>query len=142
MTNLYGRDKSVISRHIRNIFLEGELEREPVVAKNATTAADGKIYQVEYYNSKGQPTEQALTGLGSNALFEHEFPISYQGPAFDQNIPLGTVTLYSNDQLVFERLKYGFILILVNSIIKTFMLWFIIYFFINILVLFYFLFGS
>lgn len=87
--------------------------------------------QVEYYNSKGQPTEQALTGLGSNALFEHEFPISYQGPAFDQNIPLGTVTLYSNDQLVFERLKYGFILILVNSIIKTFMLWFIIYFFIN-----------
>ncbi|WP_422102613.1 virulence RhuM family protein [Vreelandella sp.] len=50
MTNLYGRVKSVISRHIRNIFLEGELEREPVVAKNATTAADGKIYQVEYYN--------------------------------------------------------------------------------------------
>tara|TARA_R110000824_G_scaffold401791_1_gene616484 strand:+ start:210 stop:1199 length:990 start_codon:yes stop_codon:yes gene_type:complete len=50
MTNLYGRDKSVISRHIRNIFIEGELEREPVVAKNATTAADGKIYQVEYYN--------------------------------------------------------------------------------------------
>ena len=50
MTNLYGRDKSVISRHIRNVFIEGELEREPVVAKNATTAADGKIYQVEYYN--------------------------------------------------------------------------------------------
>ncbi|WP_336269421.1 RhuM family protein [Vreelandella arctica] len=40
----------MIYRHIRNIFLEGELEREPVVAKNATTAADGKIYQVEYYN--------------------------------------------------------------------------------------------
>tara|TARA_R110000851_G_scaffold314125_1_gene476052 strand:- start:216 stop:584 length:369 start_codon:yes stop_codon:yes gene_type:complete len=40
----------LIYRHIRNIFLEGELEREPVVAKNATTAADGKIYQVEYYN--------------------------------------------------------------------------------------------
>lgn len=87
--------------------------------------------QVEYYTSKGFPTEQALTGLGSNALFEHEFPIYYQGPAFDQNISLGTVTLYSNDQLVFERLKYGFILILVNSIIKTCMLWIIIYFFIN-----------
>ncbi|MGO3057592.1 virulence RhuM family protein [Halomonas sp. AOP43-A1-21] len=50
MTNLFGRDKSVISRHIRNVFIEGELERESVVAKNATTAADGKIYQVEYYN--------------------------------------------------------------------------------------------
>lgn len=88
-------------------------------------------HQFEYYDSKGLPTEQTLTGLGSQALFDHEFPIYYQGPAFDQNIPLGTVTLYSNDQLVFERLKYGFILILVNSIIKTCMLWFIIYFFIN-----------
>ncbi|MEL0623988.1 diguanylate cyclase [Marinomonas arenicola] len=94
-------------------------------------AVFNKQHQVEYYDSKGLPTEQTLTGLGSNALFEHEFPIYYQGPAFDQNIPLGTVTLYSNDQLVFERLKYGFILILVNSIIKTFMLWIIIYFFIN-----------
>ena len=50
LCELFGRDKSVISRHIRNIFKEGELEREAVVAKNATTAADGKVYQVEYYN--------------------------------------------------------------------------------------------
>lgn len=47
---LFGRDKSVISRHLKNIFKEGELERKSVVAKNATTAADGKIYQVEYFN--------------------------------------------------------------------------------------------
>ena len=47
---LFGRDKSVISRHFKNIFSEKELERDSVVAKNATTAADGKIYQVEYYN--------------------------------------------------------------------------------------------
>ncbi|WP_427981818.1 diguanylate cyclase [Agarivorans sp.] len=87
--------------------------------------------QVEYYDSKGLATEQKLTGLGANALFAHEFPIYYQGPAFSQDIPLGTVTLYSNDQLVFERVKYGFILILINSVIKTFVLWFIIYFFIN-----------
>ncbi len=44
------KGKSVISRHIRNIFAEGELVRDSVVAKNATTAADGKSYQVEYYN--------------------------------------------------------------------------------------------
>ena len=50
LCELFGRDKSVISRHIRNIFKESELEREAVVAKNATTAADGKVYQVEYYN--------------------------------------------------------------------------------------------
>jgi prophage maintenance system killer protein len=50
MTELFGRDKSVISRHLRNVFTTGELERETVVAKNATTAADGKTYQVEYFN--------------------------------------------------------------------------------------------
>jgi hypothetical protein len=47
---LFDRDKSVISRHIKNIFKEGELDRDSVVAKNATTASDGKIYQVEFYN--------------------------------------------------------------------------------------------
>ncbi|WP_291511881.1 virulence protein RhuM/Fic/DOC family protein [Acidithiobacillus sp.] len=50
LADLFERDKSVISRHLRNIFVEGELERESAVAKNATTAADGKTYQVEYYN--------------------------------------------------------------------------------------------
>ena len=47
---LFDRDKSVISRHIRNIFKESELEEKAVVAKNATTASDGKTYQVDYYN--------------------------------------------------------------------------------------------
>jgi prophage maintenance system killer protein len=50
MTDLFARDKSVISRHLRNVFAEGELERTAVVAKNATTAADGKTYQVEVFN--------------------------------------------------------------------------------------------
>ncbi len=50
MTRLFDRDKSVISRHIRNIFSEGELEQSSVVAKFATTASDGKTYNVDYYN--------------------------------------------------------------------------------------------
>lgn len=50
MGALFGRDKSVISRHIRNLFAEEELGRESVVAKFATTADDGKTYQVEHYN--------------------------------------------------------------------------------------------
>jgi hypothetical protein len=41
MVELFQRDKSVISRHIRNVFEEGELRRESVVAEYATTAADG-----------------------------------------------------------------------------------------------------
>ncbi len=47
---LFGRDKSVISKHLKNIFESEELVKNSVVAKNATTAADGKIYEVEYYN--------------------------------------------------------------------------------------------
>jgi prophage maintenance system killer protein len=50
MAELLDRDKSVISRHLGNVFQTGELAREAVVAKNATTASDGKTYQVDYYN--------------------------------------------------------------------------------------------
>lgn len=50
MAELFQRDRSVIGKHIRNIFKEGELQKESVWAKIAYTAADGKIYQVDYYN--------------------------------------------------------------------------------------------
>ena len=47
---LFGRDKSGISRHIKKIYESGELDQASVVAKIATTAADGKTYEVDYYN--------------------------------------------------------------------------------------------
>lgn len=50
MAELFGRDKSVISRHIKNVVSEGELQEKEVVANFATTAKDGKTYQVDYYN--------------------------------------------------------------------------------------------
>uniref|UniRef100_E6QU35 Putative Death-on-curing family protein n=1 Tax=mine drainage metagenome TaxID=410659 RepID=E6QU35_9ZZZZ len=50
MVALFGRDQSVIARHIRNVFKEGELEHGSVYAKFAYTAEDGKTYQVDYYN--------------------------------------------------------------------------------------------
>ncbi len=50
MAELFQRDKSTISRHIKNIFTEGELNQNAVVANFATTASDGKRYQVDYYN--------------------------------------------------------------------------------------------
>jgi hypothetical protein len=50
ISELFQRDKSVVSRHISNIFTEGELEKDSVVANYATTASDGKTYQVDYYN--------------------------------------------------------------------------------------------
>ncbi len=50
LTTLFGRNKSTISRHIKNVFTEGELDRDSVVANFATTASDGKTYQVDHYN--------------------------------------------------------------------------------------------
>ena len=50
MSLLFGRDQSVIARHINHIFKEGELDKDSVYAKNAYTASDGKTYQVAFYN--------------------------------------------------------------------------------------------
>jgi hypothetical protein len=50
IAKLFNRDKSGISRHIKNIFKNNELVKDSVVAIFATTANDGKVYQVEYYN--------------------------------------------------------------------------------------------
>ena len=50
MAELFQRNKSTISRHIKNVFEEGELKHDSVVAFFATTASDGKKYQVAYYN--------------------------------------------------------------------------------------------
>ena len=50
MSVLFERDRSVISKHIKNIFLEGELLEESVCAFFAHTANDGKVYNVKYYN--------------------------------------------------------------------------------------------
>ena len=50
IAELFDRDKSVISRHLKKIFESEELNRLSVVAKNATTANDGKTYEVDYFN--------------------------------------------------------------------------------------------
>ena len=50
MAELFQRNKSTISRHIKNVLEDGELEEKSVVAFFATTAADSKTYSVAYYN--------------------------------------------------------------------------------------------
>jgi len=50
MSQLFGRERSVITKHLRNVFAEGELDADSVCAKFARTAADGKTYQVDHYN--------------------------------------------------------------------------------------------
>lgn len=50
IAKLFERDKSVVSRHLKNIFSDKELDKDSVVAFFATTAADGKTYNVEHFN--------------------------------------------------------------------------------------------
>ncbi len=62
MAQLFQRDKSVISRHIKNIYTEGELNREGTVAKNATVQLESMRNVeriVEYYNSDQRKTLSA-----------------------------------------------------------------------------------
>ena len=50
ITALFGVDRTVIGRHLNNIFKDGELDEKRVCAKNAHTGPDGKTYQVKMYN--------------------------------------------------------------------------------------------
>ena len=68
MAELFQRDKSTISRHIKNIFAEGELERDSVVAKFATTAADGKDLSGRITTTS---TSLFLSATGSNPNAAH-----------------------------------------------------------------------
>ncbi|MDT0499132.1 RhuM family protein [Algiphilus sp. W345] len=116
LAELFGRDKSVISRHLKNIFYTNELERESVVAKNATTATDGKIYQVEYYNldaiisvsyrvnsTRATRFRQWATGVLRQHLVAgyslNQQRLKERGIAFEQALDLLSRTL-ANQQLV------------------------------------------
>ena len=119
MVDLFARYKAVISRHISNIFKEGELVRGSVVAKNATTAADGKIYQVSYFNldviisvgyrvksQRGVQFRQWATGVLKQHLVEghtlNQRRLQERGIEFEQVVQLLSRTL-ANQQLVTEQ---------------------------------------
>lgn len=50
LSQLFGRERSVITKHVWNVFREGELDPVSECAKFAHTAADGKTYEVDHYN--------------------------------------------------------------------------------------------
>ena len=73
MADLFQRDRSVIGKHIRNIFKEGELQKESVWAKFAYTAADGKTYDVDYYNL------DVIISVGYRVQIQTRHTVSYLG---------------------------------------------------------------
>jgi len=58
IAELFEKDRTVISKHLKNVFNEGELEENSVCANFAHTAQDGKTYNAKYYNLR------AITAVG------------------------------------------------------------------------------
>jgi hypothetical protein len=50
IADLFGAERSVITKHLKNIFQSGELTENSVSAKIAHTASDGKTYKTTFYN--------------------------------------------------------------------------------------------
>ncbi len=50
MAELFGVERSVVTKHLKNIFKDGELDEEAVCAESAHTASDGKAYRTRFYN--------------------------------------------------------------------------------------------
>lgn len=66
ISDLFEKDKSVISRHLKNIYQEGELDRDSTVAKNATVQLEAERQvkrEIEYYNLDAIISNEALAGL-------------------------------------------------------------------------------
>jgi len=66
-----------------------------------------------------------------NTLFEYQFLIEYQDTEEDPLEVLGVGYIYAHEDTIINRVKYGFMLIVINSVIKTLALWFIFLFIIN-----------
>ncbi len=78
----------------------------------------------------GQTTDQSPPAPLFYKPFGHSFPVIYIGPE-KVSFNIGAVKIYSNNKVVIDRVKYGFILIIINSVIKTLALWLIFIFFIH-----------
>jgi len=93
---------------------------------------EGKLVSEDQRATPSIPdkTNQALFAPIFSQLFSHTFPVTYVEDDGKLH-QIGTVTVFSSTSVVFERVKYGFILILINSVIKTLALWVIFLFFLR-----------
>ena len=72
MAELFQRDKSTISRHIKNIFEEGEYISDSVVANFATTAADSEKQNMGLTSWAGKEIKKTDVEIAKNYLSEKE----------------------------------------------------------------------
>jgi len=73
-------------------------------------------------------------GTNRQTLFEYRFPIEFLEDQNSPAVPLGYGHIYANEDTIIDRVKYSFVLIIINSVIKTAALWLFFLFFVNRLV--------
>jgi len=83
----------------------------------------------EIYNNKNKKQSLNKNDDIYDDLINYEFSITYVNE--NKEITLGQGVIYSSTEIIFKQVKYGFILIIINSVIKTIALWFIFIYFIH-----------
>jgi signal transduction histidine kinase/CheY-like chemotaxis protein len=96
-------------------MMEGVDQLHDVVGVKVHDSDDEEIVAIGTMDSQSET--KAPGGLATMGLFFHRFPVDYKGEF------VGTVYFYSSDAVVLERVKYNFLAIIVNAIIKTVILW-------------------
>lgn len=116
LAELFGRDVKTIGKHVNNALKE-ELKGFPVIAKFATTARDGKTYQVEYYNldmvlSVGYRVKSSkgvqFRGWANNVIKNHlmrGYSVNYQIHTLEQKIDAQQIDIQSIKQTLDEHQK-------------------------------------
>ena len=114
LAELFGRDVKTIGKHVNNALKE-ELKGFPVIAKFATTARDGKTYQVEYYNldmvlSVGYRVKSSkgvqFRGWANNVIKNHlmrGYSVNYQIHTLEQKIDAQQIDIQSIKQTLDEH---------------------------------------
>lgn len=107
MAELFDRDKSTISRHIKKIFDEGELQRDSVVANFATTAADQKNYlSVQELHVLNNLVSAYFDLAELNAIEKHEMKMKDYVRELDTILSsAGRELLYNAEKISHEQAK-------------------------------------
>ena len=82
---------------------------------------------IAFFDPNNQQQKVIANASIFNKLIHYEFPIIYSDERGEHD--LGVVNIYSSRDIIFEKVEYGFMLIIINSVIKTIALWFLFIYF-------------
>jgi diguanylate cyclase (GGDEF)-like protein len=117
---------------VSGIKIENQ-QRQIIVSIGTVLTKDSQIFSTKKLERRGMLQASLIlpNTTKKQTLFEYRFPIEYQE---DKDRPinlLGYGLIYASENTIIERVKYSFILIIINSVIKTLALWLFFLFFAN-----------